>query len=157
MDAFKVLGIDYDASGADIKKAYRKLAKKFHPDIEGGSEEEFVKISKAYEKLKGWEPLEFNDSSETKTPSKKNKVTDYGKFKSYQEKKVKSNVILNEQHSFNNHVCLAIFTIGLAISFGGYIVLKETYVGLTGIATLFVSAMMKVYSSIIESRKDFEI
>ena len=35
MDAFKVLGIDQNATQADVKKAYRKLAKQFHPDIKG--------------------------------------------------------------------------------------------------------------------------
>ena len=47
MDAFKVLGIDQNATQADVKKAYRKLAKLFHPDIKGGNEKQFMIINEA--------------------------------------------------------------------------------------------------------------
>ena len=50
-DYYKVLGVQKNASPADIKKAYRKLAMKFHPDHakgDGASEEKFKKISEAY-------------------------------------------------------------------------------------------------------------
>ena len=49
-DLYKELGIDKSASKADIKKAYRNLAKKHHPD-KGGDAEKFKKISSAYETL----------------------------------------------------------------------------------------------------------
>ena len=44
---YEILGIEKDASETDIKKAYRKLAIKHHPD-KGGDEETFKKISHAY-------------------------------------------------------------------------------------------------------------
>ncbi len=44
---YKILGIDEEASKEEIKKAYRKLAHKHHPD-KGGDEKEFKKISEAY-------------------------------------------------------------------------------------------------------------
>jgi len=52
-DFYKVLGVDRSASETDIKKAYRKLSKKFHPDRnkEPGAEEKFVEIAHAYEVL----------------------------------------------------------------------------------------------------------
>ena len=51
-DYYEVLGVSKTASSDEIKKAYRKLAIKYHPDKEGGSEEKFKEINEAYEVLK---------------------------------------------------------------------------------------------------------
>jgi curved DNA-binding protein len=51
MDYYKILGVKKDSSTQDIKKAYRKLAMKYHPDRNKGdkeAEEKFKKISEAY-------------------------------------------------------------------------------------------------------------
>jgi molecular chaperone DnaJ len=52
-DYYKVLGVDKKASQDDIKKAYRKLARKYHPDTNKstGAEERFKQISEAYDVL----------------------------------------------------------------------------------------------------------
>lgn len=50
-DLYEVLGVPRDASDRTIKKEYRRLAKAYHPDKNGGSEEKFKKISRAYEVL----------------------------------------------------------------------------------------------------------
>jgi molecular chaperone DnaJ len=53
-DYYKVLGVPKDAPTADIKKAYRKLARQFHPDANKGdakAEEKFKEISEAYDVL----------------------------------------------------------------------------------------------------------
>lgn len=52
-DYYEVLGVGKDASQADIKKAYRKLSKQYHPDINKapGAEEKFKEITEAYEVL----------------------------------------------------------------------------------------------------------
>lgn len=51
-DYYEVLGVSKDASADELKKAYRKLAVKHHPDKEGGSDEKFKEIGEAYEVLK---------------------------------------------------------------------------------------------------------
>ena len=52
-DYYEVLGLSKNASEDDIKKAYRKLAKKYHPDINkaADAEEKFKEINEAYEVL----------------------------------------------------------------------------------------------------------
>jgi len=52
-DYYEVLGLDRDASKDEIRKAYRKLARKYHPDVnkEEGAEEKFKEAKEAYEVL----------------------------------------------------------------------------------------------------------
>jgi len=54
-DYYKILGVDKKAAADEIKKAYRKLARKYHPDANPGdskTEEKFKEIGEAYEVLK---------------------------------------------------------------------------------------------------------
>jgi molecular chaperone DnaJ len=54
-DFYEVLGVSPRSKGTDIKKAYYKLAQKYHPDKAQGNktyEEKFKQISSAYEVLK---------------------------------------------------------------------------------------------------------
>ncbi|MBM4401872.1 MAG: molecular chaperone DnaJ [Candidatus Cloacimonetes bacterium] len=52
-DYYEILGVGRDASNSEIKSAYRKLAKKYHPDVNknGGAEVRFKEIGEAYEVL----------------------------------------------------------------------------------------------------------
>ena len=53
-DYYKILGVDRNASEKEIKRAYRKLARKFHPDVnpdDQSAEEKFKEINEAHEVL----------------------------------------------------------------------------------------------------------
>jgi curved DNA-binding protein len=53
-DYYEILGVPRDASDEDIKKAFRKLARQYHPDVakvKKGAEEKFKEINEAYEVL----------------------------------------------------------------------------------------------------------
>ena len=53
-DYYEVLGVSRDADQAAIKRAYRKLAKKYHPDTNAGdprAEEKFKEVTEAYQVL----------------------------------------------------------------------------------------------------------
>ncbi|MFT5179506.1 MAG: DnaJ-class molecular chaperone [Candidatus Paceibacteria bacterium] len=47
-DHYKTLGVDKEASKEDVKKAFRKLAQKYHPDKPSGDEAKFKEINEAY-------------------------------------------------------------------------------------------------------------
>ena len=53
-DHYETLGVSKDASAAEIKSSYRKLARKYHPDVNPGdksAEEKFKELNEAYEVL----------------------------------------------------------------------------------------------------------
>ena len=53
-DYYEILGVEPGAGEAEIKTAYRRLARKFHPDVskEAGAEEKFKAVNEAYEALR---------------------------------------------------------------------------------------------------------
>lgn len=60
-DYYEVLGVAKSASQDEIKKAFRKLAIKYHPDKEGGDEAKFKEASEAYEVLSNAEKKQRYD------------------------------------------------------------------------------------------------
>ena len=53
-DYYQILGVEPDAGEAEIKTAYRRLARKYHPDVskEAGAEDKFKAVNEAYEALR---------------------------------------------------------------------------------------------------------
>lgn len=68
IDYYKELGLDKNATPADIKKAYRKLARKYHPDLNPNDEEAHLKFQR------------INEANEVLSdPEKRKKYDQYGK------------------------------------------------------------------------------
>jgi len=63
-DYYATLGVEPNAGEAEIKTAYRRLARKYHPDVskESGAEEQFKAINEAYEALRDPEKRKAYDS-----------------------------------------------------------------------------------------------
>lgn len=62
-DYYKTLGVSRDASQDEIKRQYRRLARKYHPDVsrEGNAEQRFKEVAEAYEVLKDPEKRQSYD------------------------------------------------------------------------------------------------
>jgi molecular chaperone DnaJ len=60
-DYYGSLGVAPDATDDEIKKAYRKLARQLHPDVNPGEEERFKEVTKAYEVLSDPKKRELHD------------------------------------------------------------------------------------------------
>lgn len=67
-DYYKIMGVEKNASAEEIKRSYRKLARKYHPDVskEANAEEKFKELGEAYEVLKD--------------PEKRAKYDQYGQY-----------------------------------------------------------------------------
>jgi len=76
MDLYKVLNVPHDASQDDIKKAYRKIALKAHPDKRKGGSEEFRNATEAYSTLKNPEIRKAYDAIITPPQHKKHHGSD---------------------------------------------------------------------------------
>jgi molecular chaperone DnaJ len=72
MDLYVVLGVRHDASDSEIKRAYRRLARRFHPDINPGDQAaaaHFQQVVEAYETLIDRERRVRYDAGETAAPA----------------------------------------------------------------------------------------
>ena len=70
-DYYETLGVGRDASDADIRRAFRSLARKYHPDVAktAGAEDRFKEINKAYEVLRDPEKRKLYDRFGSEGPA----------------------------------------------------------------------------------------
>lgn len=74
MNPYEVLGLEYGTPIEEVTKKYRELAKKYHPDLNPGHEEEMQKVNDAYAKIKSGdvEPPEPSFSQNENTDNSTN-------------------------------------------------------------------------------------
>jgi DnaJ-class molecular chaperone len=103
-DYYKILGIENKADEKDIKAAFKKLAKKYHPDSETGSEERFKEINEAYDVLQdknkrsrydymygNFKAPKTNFNSKTQTFKQNKMYSDLGSFTEFYKQKEQEN------------------------------------------------------------------
>lgn len=109
---YQVLGVSEDASHEEIKKAYRKLVKEYHPDEHKGQEEKFREVCDAYQVLSNSEKRHEFDMAlkqmrtkkqEQKTTTSQKEATNrtfdgYSKYDTYRPKQ--EDVNYNDSYSY---------------------------------------------------------
>src|SRR5918911_2113401 len=83
MDLYSVLGLAPGATPADIKRAYRRLARRYHPDINPGdraAEALYRRISEAYETLVDPERRRAYDAAEPRRTDQANVTFEFSGF-----------------------------------------------------------------------------
>lgn len=98
-DYYKILEINKQSSLEEIKKAYKKLAVKHHPD-KGGNPEEFKKISEAYQILSDPEKRRIYDNSNYNTNLFDN-LNSHNKFTDANEL---FNFVFNTNNAFGSNI-----------------------------------------------------
>ena len=92
---YEVLGVSSNATLQEIKKAYRSLALKYHPDVnkEPNAHEAFIKITEAYEVLSDFDKRNYYDkvySEESKTFHNTNEGDNINKWREESKKKAEA-------------------------------------------------------------------
>ncbi len=78
IDCYRALGLRTGAPFADVKAAYRRLARRYHPDVNPGDQQakdKFIELTEAYRTLSQALPHDGLDSAETSTESAVNSAT----------------------------------------------------------------------------------
>jgi curved DNA-binding protein CbpA len=122
IDYYKILGLPYNANTNDIKSAYRKLSKKFHPDLNQGDkffEDKFKEIQEAYENLTNKDYVEsFMKFKNIKNSSSSN--TNNQKASNTKDDKTNNEPIKqkDKKNIFKENLISIITVIGISIAIG---------------------------------------
>ena len=100
---YKVLNLAEDASLKEVKKRYKQLAKKYHPDVnkEKNAHRKFLKIKEAYEKIINPEEAEIKLKRGPKPKSKYDKYREQA-HKAYTKKQRRKKEKSNEEEKEND-------------------------------------------------------
>ncbi len=97
-DYYKILGVLATSTDKEIKSAYYKLAKKYHPDVNGGIQTtEFKEMTNAYDILSDQKKREEYDTM------RKSGYTDESKYNAYNDKNKNESYYYRDQNSYNSN------------------------------------------------------
>ena len=146
-EAIQFLNLEYPITNNDIKKAYRRLAKDFHPDA-GGSEELFKRLTQAYEVA-----LQGPVYQETFTASDNSDTRDYNNYNTRNYNNTYSSQSYEPFFSYIIYLAVAGIILGALMIFDMYFDLRFmaqnvlnsiTYVHIA-IALIFVFITVNIY------------
>jgi hypothetical protein len=131
-DYYKILGISYDATQEEIKSAYRRLAKKYHPDVSQGDVEKIKEINEAYRILSdsklrseydsrmGFRSRYYEEDANFSRKSYTEEDNLYKRYASNYEKETFNSTLINsDKYVFKDLASLLdliLYTLGVAIT-----------------------------------------
>src|SRR5436190_22641205 len=103
-DYYQVLGVTSNANEAEIRAAYRKKAKQFHPDVNKSTDahSQFVLITTAYETLINWNKRERYNHKKTNRFQTYNEWMEAQKAKAEFEARMRHYEFLNNREKFRS-------------------------------------------------------
>ncbi len=158
---YKILGLPSTASKAEVKKAYRRLAKKYHPDLNPSKEAEqkFILINKAYEAIVEGK-IPYPQTKKKNTPQNQS-----AQYKAYYDKIIREKIerkraaeakMLHEMNmralkeGFPVAIFIFINIIGFGLCFMSYLITLSVYGAL-----IFGAGGITLFYMLYKNKKEF--